>query len=117
MSTRPKISIIGAGNVGATTAYWIASKELGDVVLLDIIDGMPQGKSLDLLEAAPVEGFDVNIKGTNNYEDTKDPNDFTVQKYEIDIAASRKDAVDFCKYADGLLEAKKAGRAVTAEHR
>ena len=68
---RPKISIIGAGNVGATTAHWIASKELGDIVLLDIVEGMPQGKSLDLLEAAPVEGFDVDIKGTNNYEDTK----------------------------------------------
>lgn len=71
MPSRPKISIIGAGNVGATTAHWIASKELGDIVLLDIVDGMPQGKSLDLLEAAPVEGFDVDIKGTNNYEDTK----------------------------------------------
>src|SRR3990167_7530334 len=68
---RPKISIIGAGNVGATTAHWIAFKEIGDVVLLDIVEGMPQGKSLDLLEAAPVEGFDVDVKGTNNYEDTK----------------------------------------------
>src|SRR3989338_3871063 len=68
---RPKISIIGAGNVGATTAHWIASKELGDVVLLDIVEGMPQGKALDLLEAAPVEEFDVDVKGTNNYEDTK----------------------------------------------
>ena len=68
---RPKISIIGAGNVGATTAHWIASKELGDVVLLDIVEGMPQGKGLDLLESAPVEGFDVDVKGTNNYEDTK----------------------------------------------
>jgi len=69
--SRHKISIIGAGNVGATTAHWIASKELGDVVLLDIVEGMPQGKSLDLLEAGPVEGFDVDVKGTNNYEDTK----------------------------------------------
>src|SRR3989339_1631270 len=68
---RPKISIIGAGNVGATTAHWIAGKELGDVVLLDIVEGMPQGKALDLLESAPVEGVDVDIKGTNNYEDTK----------------------------------------------
>src|SRR3989344_3958463 len=68
---RPKISIIGAGNVGATAAHWIASKELGDVVLLDIVEGMPQGKALDLLESAPVEGVDVDIKGTNNYEDTK----------------------------------------------
>ena len=67
----PKISIIGAGNVGATTAHWIASKELGDVVLLDIVEGMPQGKGLDLLEAGPVEGFDVEIKGTNSYEETK----------------------------------------------
>ena len=69
--SRPKISIIGAGNVGATTAHWVASKELGDVVLLDIVEGMPQGKALDLLEAGPVEGFDVDVKGTNNYEDTK----------------------------------------------
>ncbi len=68
---RPKISIIGAGNVGATTAHWIAAKELGDVVLLDIVEGMPQGKALDLQESAPVEGFDVDVKGTNNYEDTK----------------------------------------------
>lgn len=72
MPSRPKISIIGAGNVGATTAHWIASKELGDIVLLDIVEGMPQGKALDLLEAAPVWGFDVDIKGTNNYEDAKD---------------------------------------------
>ena len=57
--------------MGATAAHWIASKELGDVVLLDIVEGMPQGKALDLLESAPVEGVDVDIKGTNNYEDTK----------------------------------------------
>ncbi len=68
---RPKITIIGAGNVGATTAHWIASKELGDIVLLDIVEGMPQGKALDLLESGPTEGFDVDIKGTNSYEDTK----------------------------------------------
>src|SRR3989344_1996403 len=67
---RPKISIIGAGNVGATTAHWIASKELGDIVILDILDGLPQGKSLDLLESAPLEGLDVNVKGTTKYEDT-----------------------------------------------
>ena len=70
--TRPKISIIGAGNVGATAAQWIASKELGDVVLLDIVEGMPQGKALDLLESSPIEYFDVDVKGTTNYEDTKD---------------------------------------------
>ncbi|MEK6945994.1 MAG: malate dehydrogenase [Nanoarchaeota archaeon] len=69
---RPKISIIGAGNVGATAAHWIALKELGDVVLLDIVEGMPQGKALDLLESSPIEYFDADVKGTNNYEDTKD---------------------------------------------
>ena len=67
---RNKISIIGAGNVGATAAHWAASKELGDVVLLDVAEGVPQGKALDLMEAAPIEGFDCNITGTNSYEDT-----------------------------------------------
>ena len=67
---RPKISIIGAGFVGSTAAHWIASKELGDVVLVDIIEGVPQGKGLDLLQAGPIEGFDVRIVGTNDYSAT-----------------------------------------------
>lgn len=67
---RKKISIIGAGFVGSTTAHWIAAKELGDIVLLDIVEGVPQGKGLDLMEASPVEGFDANIIGTNDYADT-----------------------------------------------
>jgi malate dehydrogenase len=67
---RPKITIIGAGFVGSTCAHWIATKELGDVVLFDIVEGMPQGKGLDLLEAGPVEGFDLNIVGTNDYAAT-----------------------------------------------
>lgn len=67
---RNKISVIGAGFVGSTAAHWIASKELGDVVLLDIVEGIPQGKALDLLESGPVEGFDVNVIGTNDYADT-----------------------------------------------
>ncbi len=67
---RPKISIIGAGFVGSTAAHWIASKELGDVVLVDIIEGVPQGKGLDLLQAGPIEGFDVKITGTNDYSAT-----------------------------------------------
>ncbi len=69
---RAKISIIGAGNVGATAAHWAASKELGDIVLVDIpqVEGMPQGKALDLLEASPVEGFDAKITGATNYEPT-----------------------------------------------
>jgi malate dehydrogenase len=67
---RKKISIIGAGFVGSTTAHWLAAKELGDIVLLDIVEGIPQGKGLDLYEASPIEGFDVKITGTNNYADT-----------------------------------------------
>jgi malate dehydrogenase len=71
---RAKISIIGAGNVGATCAHWAASKELGDIVLVDIpqVDGMPQGKALDLFEASPVEGYDSKITGATTYEPTKD---------------------------------------------
>jgi malate dehydrogenase len=67
-----KITIVGAGNVGATAAHWAVAKELGDVVLIDIIDGMPQGKALDLAESAPLEGFDASLVGTNDYADTAD---------------------------------------------
>jgi len=69
---RKKITIVGAGNVGATAAHWAAAKSLADVVLVDIIEGMPQGKALDLMEAGPMEGFDVKVIGTNGYEETKD---------------------------------------------
>jgi malate dehydrogenase len=71
---RNKISIIGAGFVGATAAHWAAEKELGDVVLVDILEGIPQGKALDLFEAAPVEGFDARVVGSNGYDETKDSN-------------------------------------------
>src|SRR5246500_2020787 len=64
---RKKVTIIGAGNVGATAAHWIASKELADVVLLDVVEGVPQGKALDLLEAMPIEKRDCHILGTNDY--------------------------------------------------
>ncbi len=64
---RAKITIVGAGNVGSTCAHWAAAKELGDLVLLDIVEGLPQGKALDLYEASPVEGFDVQVAGTNDY--------------------------------------------------
>jgi malate dehydrogenase len=67
---RKKVTIVGSGNVGATAAHWIASKELADVVLIDIIDGVPQGKGLDLLEAMPIEKRDSYVKGTNDYADT-----------------------------------------------
>jgi len=68
---RKKITIVGAGNVGATAAHWAAERELGDIVLVDIVEGIPQGKALDLMEARPVEDFDVSITGSNNYEDTR----------------------------------------------
>jgi len=67
---RKKITIVGAGHVGAHAALWAATKELGDIVLVDVVEGVPQGKGLDLAEAAPVEGFDAQITGTNSYEET-----------------------------------------------
>lgn len=71
---RAKITIVGAGNVGATCAHWCAAGELGDVVLLDIpaTENMPKGKALDLMQASPIMGFDSRIVGTTSYEDTKD---------------------------------------------
>lgn len=67
---RSKVTIVGAGNVGATCAHWIASRELADVVLVDVVEGLPQGKALDLLESSPVMKFDLNITGANSYEAT-----------------------------------------------
>jgi malate dehydrogenase len=72
MSMRRKVTIVGSGNVGATTAHWIVDKELADVVLIDIIDGVPQGKALDLQQSGPVEGFDSRLVGTNDYRDSAD---------------------------------------------
>ncbi len=66
--TRAKISIIGAGAVGATTAHWAAAKELGDIVLVDVMEGIPQGKALDLAEAGPIGGYDFQLTGSNDYE-------------------------------------------------
>jgi len=68
--SRAKVTIVGAGNVGHTAAQWIVSHRLADVVLVDVIEGMPQGKALDLAEAAPIEGIDVRITGSNGYEET-----------------------------------------------
>ena len=67
---RKKVTIVGSGNVGATAAHWMAAKELCDVVLIDIIEGVPQGKGLDLLEAMPIEKRDSYVIGTNDYADT-----------------------------------------------
>jgi len=70
--SRKKITVIGAGNVGATTAQRLAEKEMGDVVLVDVIQDMPQGKALDILESAPIYGYDSRVYGTNGYEETRD---------------------------------------------
>ena len=67
---RNKITVVGAGNVGATAAQLTAQKHLGDVILVDIVEGVPQGKSLDLVETAPIEGYDCRITGTNTYDET-----------------------------------------------
>ena len=69
---RKKISVIGAGNVGATAAFLIAQKQLGDVVMVDIVDGVPQGKALDMAQAGPVEMFDSKLTGSIGYEETAD---------------------------------------------
>jgi len=68
---RTKIALIGAGNIGGTLAHLAAIKELGDIVLFDVVEGIPQGKALDLSQCAPVEGFDAVLKGTNDYADIK----------------------------------------------
>jgi malate dehydrogenase len=67
---RKKVSIVGAGNVGSTAAHWIMAKELADVVLIDVVEGVPQGKALDLLQALPIEKSDVHITGANDYAAT-----------------------------------------------
>src|ERR1700761_1227496 len=67
---RKKVTVVGSGNVGATAAHWLASKEHADVVLIDIVEGVPQGKGLDLLEAMPIEKRDSYILGSNDYADT-----------------------------------------------
>jgi len=66
----PKVTIIGAGQTGATTAHWLAERELADLVLVDIVEGLPQGKALDLLQALPIVGSDVHVMGSNDYSAT-----------------------------------------------
>jgi len=67
---RKKITVVGAGNVGANCGLRLAEKELGDVVLVDVVEGVPQGKALDLLQSGPVQGYDVMVTGSNDYEPT-----------------------------------------------
>ena len=102
-----KVSVIGSGNVGATAVRSIADKELADVVVLDILDGVPQGKALDMLEACPIEGSDSRVLGTNDYADTAG-SDIVV----VTAGLARKPGMS----RDDLLN-KNAGiiRSVTAE--
>jgi malate dehydrogenase len=72
MAARPKITVVGAGNVGATAAQYAVERELGDVVLVDVIEGIPQGKSLDLAQAGPIHGYDSVLLGSNGYDETAD---------------------------------------------
>ncbi|HEY3172511.1 MAG TPA: malate dehydrogenase, partial [Thermoanaerobaculia bacterium] len=65
---RQKVTVVGAGNVGASLAQRLVEKEIADVVLIDIIEGIPQGKALDIMESAPVEKFDARLSGSNSYE-------------------------------------------------
>ncbi len=69
--TRPKIALIGGGQIGGTLALLAAQKELGDVVIYDIVEGLPQGKALDIMESRPVDGYDVEVTGTNDYRDIR----------------------------------------------
>jgi len=104
---RNKITVIGAGNVGANCAVWAAKKELGDIVLVDVAEGIPQGKGLDLLQTGPVEGFDVSVIGANDYAPTANSDiliitagfprkpgmnrdDLLVANYEVVRAATEK---------------------------
>ncbi|MFC4801057.1 malate dehydrogenase [Neobacillus sp. GCM10023253] len=106
---RKKVSVIGGGFTGATTAFLLAQKELGDVVLVDIpqIENPTKGKALDMLEASPVQGFDANITGTSNYEDTKD-SDIVV----ITAGIARKPGMS----RDDLVQTnQKVMKAVTSE--
>lgn len=68
---RKKVTVVGSGNVGATVAHRLVDKQLADVVMIDILEGIPQGKGLDLLEAGPIEGYDCKVRGTNDYADTR----------------------------------------------
>ena len=68
---KSKVTVVGAGNVGGTTAQRLAERNYADVVLVDIVEGLPQGKALDILQSGPVLGFDSDVTGTNGYEETE----------------------------------------------
>ena len=91
-----KISIVGAGMTGATTAHWLAERELADLVLVDVVEGMPQGKALDMLEAMPIIGKDVEIVGANDYAASTSPTRAVLfvplQVVEVTVAAEAGEA-------------------------
>ena len=112
---RKKISIIGAGFVGATAAHWAAEKELGDVVLVDILEGIPQEKALDLFEASPIEGFDARVIGTNGYEETKDSDVVIITSgVPRKPGMSREDLLDINKKIIGSVVAEVVARSPKA---
>src|SRR4051812_17344613 len=75
---RKKITVVGAGNVGATAAQRLAEKGIWDVVLVDVVEGMPQGKALDLMQSGPISGYDITVTGANDYGPTQNSDIFIV---------------------------------------
>lgn len=101
MTTRPKVTIVGAGSVGATTAHWLLTRDVADIVLFDVVDGVPQGKALDLQESAPVFGYSVKVVGTNDWASTAG-SDVVV----ITAGSARKPGMsrdDLLKVNDGVV--------------
>src|ERR1700739_716053 len=113
---RNKLTVVGAGNVGANCAVWAAKKELGDIVLVDVAEGVPQGKGLDLSQAGPVEGYDVSITGANDYGPTANSDiaiitagfprkpgmsrdDLLLANYDVVQAATKQ----ICKYSPNCI--------------
>ena len=82
---RKKVTVVGAGNVGANCALRIADKELADVVLVDVIEGVPQGKALDLLQSGPVQGYDVSVTGSNDYAPTANSDLVIITHQELEL--------------------------------
>ena len=104
---RNKIAFIGAGNIGGTLAHLAGLKELGDVVLFDIVDGIPQGKALDIAESAPVDGFDAHYRGAKSYSAIRGAD--VGACVDVVCLAERKDSRIigcFLEVAEQLLAAK-----------
>jgi hypothetical protein len=111
---RKKVTVVGAGNVGANCALRIAGKELADVVLVDVVEGVPQGKGLDILESGPVEGYDVNITGANDYEPTANSDIVVITAGFPRKPGMSRDDLLIANY-EVVKTATEAGRQVFAE--